>query len=499
MGTEKILELKNITKLYPGVRALDNVSLDIYRGEIHAIMGENGAGKSTLIKIIGGAVQPSEGKITVNGKSFSSFTSSIASENGIGVIYQEFNLVPSLSVAENVCLGNKLGHKIKKDKKQMKAVTDNVLKNLGLTIDAGIMVSKLSTGQQQMVEIAKQMVKSVKILILDEPTASLSLAETRNLLDMVRQLRDKGVTILYISHRLDEVFEIADRVSVFRDGKYIETREMKETTRKDLIRLMVGREIGDEYPKRTTKPGEEVVLEVKALSGQGDKNITFSLHKGEILGVAGLVGAGRTEMAKMLYGYLQKETGEIWIHGRQCQISSPQKAISMGIGLIPEDRKREGVFIDYPIDWNIPIMSVRKMSKGLFPDKKKMQKLVNEYIDKLAIATPSPKQVVRNLSGGNQQKVVLAKTLAAEADILIMDEPTRGIDVGTKQEIYRLMNELVAQGKSIIMISSEMEEVMGVSDRILIFYEGEIMGVVDRDHFDQNLIMARASGIKEEL
>lgn len=472
MGTEKILELKNITKLYPGVRALDNVSLDIYRGEIHAIMGENGAGKSTLIKIIGGAVQPSEGKITVNGKSFSSFTSSIASENGIGVIYQEFNLVPSLSVAENVCLGNKLGHKIKKDKKQMKAVTDNVLKNLGLTIDAGIMVSKLSTGQQQMVEIAKQMVKSVKILILDEPTASLSLAETRNLLDMVRQLRDKGVTILYISHRLDEVFEIADRVSVFRDGKYIETREMKETTRKDLIRLMVGREIGDEYPKRTTKPGEEVVLEVKALSGQGDKNITFSLHKGEILGVAGLVGAGRTEMAKMLYGYLQKEAGEIWIHGRQCQISSPQKAISMGIGLIPEDRKREGVFIDYPIDWNIPIMSVRKMSKGLFPDKKKMQKLVNEYIDKLAIATPSPKQVVRNLSGGNQQKVVLAKTLAAEADILIMDEPTRGIDVGTKQEIYRLMNELVAQGKSIIMISSEMEEVMGVSDRILIFYEG---------------------------
>lgn len=499
MDVEKILELKNITKLYPGVKALDDVSLDIYKGEIHAIMGENGAGKSTLIKTIGGAIEPSEGKIIVNGKTFSSLTPSAASENGIGVIYQEFNLVPSLSVAENVCLGNKLGHRIKKDKKQMKAVTDKVLKSLGLTIDAETMVSKLSTGQQQMVEIAKQMVKSVKILILDEPTASLSLAETRNLIDMVKQLRDRGVTILYISHRLDEVFEIADRVSIFRDGKYIETRGMKETTRKDLIRLMVGREIGDEYPKRMTRPEKEVVLEVRSLSGQGDKDISFSLHKGEILGVAGLVGAGRTEMAKMLYGYLQKETGEIWIHGRRCEISSPQKAISMGIGLIPEDRKREGVFIDYAIDWNIPIMSVRRMSKGLFPDKRKMQKLVNQYIDKLDIATPSPKQAVRNLSGGNQQKVVLAKTLATEADILIMDEPTRGIDVGAKQEIYRLMNELVAQGKSIIMISSEMEEVMGISDRIMVFYEGEIMDVVGRDHFDQDLIMARASGIKEEL
>lgn len=499
MGAVKILELKNITKLYPGVTALDHVSLDIEEGEIHAIMGENGAGKSTLIKIIGGAVVPSEGQIIIGGNTFSFLTPSAAAENGVGVIYQEFNLVPSLSVAENVCLGNKLGHRFHKDKKQMKEVTDKVLKNLGLDIDPETMVSQLSTGQQQMVEIAKQMVKSVKVLILDEPTASLSLAETKNLLEMVMQLKKKGVTILYISHRLEEVFETADRVSVFRDGKYIETREMKDTTRKDLIRLMVGREIGDEYPKRETKPEKEIVLEVKSLNGQGDRDISFSLHKGEILGVAGLVGSGRTEMAKMLYGYLRKESGEMWIHGRKCQISSPRKAISLGIGLIPEDRKREGVFIDYAIDWNIPIMSVKKVSNGLFLDRKKMQKVVDGYIDKLNIVTPSSRQAVRNLSGGNQQKVVLAKTLATDADILIMDEPTRGIDVGAKQEIYRLMNELVAQGKSIIVISSEMEEIMGISDRIMIFYEGEITDVIDRKDFSQDLIMARASGMKEEL
>ena len=495
MGT--ILKLDNITKLYPGVMALDDVSLSFEEGEVHAIMGENGAGKSTLIKTIGGAIQPNEGTITVNGRSFEHLTPTLSAENGIGVIYQEFNLVPSLSVSENVCLGNKLGHKFYKDKKQMNAETSKVLEELGMEIDPDTMVSSLSTGQQQMVEIAKSMIKNCKVLIMDEPTASLSSAETENLLKMVGTLKAKGVTILYISHRLEEVFEISDRISVMRDGHYIKTVDTKDTSRRELIKLMVGRDIGDEYPKRETKPGNDVVLEVRGLCGQGDEDISFQLHKGEVLGVAGLVGAGRTEMAKMVYGYLKKDKCDIYVHGEKKNIRIPSEAIANGIGLIPEDRKREGAFLEYAIDWNIPIMMIKKASNGLFVDRKKTAEIVDRYIKELSIATPSAQQLVRNPSGGNQQKVVVAKTLATEADILIMDEPTRGIDVGAKQEIYNLINQLVAQGKSVLMISSEMEELMGMSDRIMVFYEGEITGFVDRDHFEQNHIMALASGIRE--
>ena len=492
-----ILKLDNITKLYPGVTALDDVSLSFEQGEVHAIMGENGAGKSTLIKTIGGAIQPNSGTITIGENSFDHLTPSLSSENGIGVIYQEFNLVPSLSVSENVCLGNKLGHRFYKDRKQMNTETKKVLEELGLDIDPDMMVSKLSTGQQQMVEIAKSMIKNCKVLIMDEPTASLSSAETENLLKMVNTLKEKGVTILYISHRLEEVFQISDRISIMRDGHYIKTVNTKDTSRKELIKLMVGRDIGDEYPKRQTRPEEEVVLEVKDLCGQGDENVSFKLHKGEVLGVAGLVGAGRTEMAKMIYGYLKKDKGEIYVHGEKKDIRIPSEAIASGIGLIPEDRKREGAFLEYTIDWNIPIMMIKKASNGLFVDRKKTAEIVDKYIKELSIATPSAKQFVRNLSGGNQQKVVVAKTLATEADILIMDEPTRGIDVGAKQEIYNLINELVAQGKSVLMISSEMEELMGMADRIMVFYEGEVTGFVDREHFEQNHIMALASGIRE--
>lgn len=495
MGT--ILQLDNIMKLYPGVTALDDVSLSFEEGEVHAIMGENGAGKSTLIKTVGGAIRPNEGTITINGKSFDHLTPTLSSENGIGVIYQEFNLVPSLSVSENVCLGNKLGHKFYKDKKQMNAETSKVLEELGMEIDPNTMVSSLSTGQQQMVEIAKSMIKNCKVLIMDEPTASLSSAETENLLKMVGTLKAKGVTILYISHRLEEVFQISDRISIMRDGHYIKTVNTKETSRRELIKLMVGRDIGDEYPKRVTKPEKEVVLEVKGLCGQGDEDVSFQLHKGEVLGVAGLVGAGRTEMAKMIYGYLKKDKGDIYVHGEKKDIRIPSEAIANGIGLIPEDRKREGAFLEYAIDWNIPIMMIKKASNGLFVDRKKTAQIVDRYIKELSIATPSAQQLVRNLSGGNQQKVVVAKTLATEADILIMDEPTRGIDVGAKQEIYNLINELVGQGKSVLMISSEMEELMGMSDRIMVFYEGEVTGFVDRDNFEQNHIMALASGIRE--
>ena len=423
----------------------------------------------------------------------------LAGENGIGVIYQEFNLVPSLSVSENVCLGNKLGHKFFKNRKQMNEETKKILDELGLRIDPDIMVSKLSTGQQQMVEIAKSMIKNCKVLIMDEPTASLSGAETENLLEMVKTLQSKGVTILYISHRLEEVFQISDRISILRDGEYIGTRNTAETDRKTLIKMMVGRDIGEEYPERDTVPGEEVVLNVENLNGQGDRDISFELHKGEVLGIAGLVGAGRTEMAKMIYGYLPKESGKVTVNGKEAHIRTPGQAISYGLGLVPEDRKREGAFLDYTIEWNIPIMSIRKISNGLFLNKENIRSVVERYIDDLGIATPSAQQYVRNLSGGNQQKVVLAKTLATEADILIIDEPTRGIDVGAKQEIYKLINRLTAEGKSILMISSEMEELMGMSDRIVVFYEGEITGFVDKKDFSQHRIMSLASGIKENL
>ena len=492
-----ILKLDHISKYYPGVVALDDVSLSFEQGEVHAIMGENGAGKSTLIKTIGGAIKPNGGTITVNGRYFDSLTPSLSAENGIGVIYQEFNLVPSLSVSENVCLGNKLGHRFYKDRRQMNTETKKILEDLGLNIDPDIMVSDLSTGQQQMVEIAKSMIKNCRILIMDEPTASLSTGETENLLRMVETLKAKGMTILYISHRLDEVFEISDRISIMRDGHYIDTLNTSDTTRRELIKLMVGRDIGEEFPERPACATDEIVLEVKNLCGQGDENISFQLHKGEVLGVSGLVGSGRTEMAKMIYGYLKKDKGEIFVNGEKKNIRLPSQAIENGIGLIPEDRKREGAFLDYTIEWNIPIMMIRKVSNGLFIDRKKAKEVAERYISDLSIATPSAQQYVRNLSGGNQQKVVVAKTLATEAEILIMDEPTRGIDVGAKQEIYNLINRLVEQGKSVLMISSEMEELMGMSDRIIVFYEGEITGVVERKDFEQNRIMALASGIRE--
>lgn len=497
--TNTILQINNVSKLYPGVVALDNVSLSFQEGEVHAIMGENGAGKSTLIKIIGGAVPPTEGSISVNGKTFGQLTPALAAENGIGVIFQEFNLVPSMSVAENVCLGNKLGGRFYKDSKRMREETRKILDALGLNIDPDIMVSRLSTGQQQMVEIAKSMIKNCRILIMDEPTASLSSAETEKLLGMVKTLKKKGVTILYISHRLDEVFRISDRITILRDGKYIQTKETTSTSHRELITMMVGRDIGEEYPLRDAQPREEVVLEVKNLCGYGDENVSFRLHRGEVLGVAGLVGAGRTEMAKMVYGYYKKDSGSILINGEEKNIRTPAQAIANGIGLIPEDRKREGAFLDYTIEWNIPIMTIKKASNGPFINRQKVRDLVQRFIRELSIATPSPQQYVRNLSGGNQQKVVVAKTMAAQVDILIMDEPTRGIDVGAKQEIYNLINNLVAQGKSVIMISSEMEELLGMSDRIMVFYEGEVTGFVDRKDFDQNRIMALASGIRETL
>lgn len=491
----KILELQNVTKVYPGVVALDDVSLSFEQGEIHSIMGENGAGKSTLIKIIAGAITATKGKITIGDKTFEKMTPALAKANGIGVIYQEFNLVPSMSVAENIFLGEKTGSAICPDFKKMHTEATRLLKSLGVNIDSYRMVGGLSTAQQQLVEVAKAIAKNCKVLIMDEPSASIAQAEVANMLRIVRQLKEQGVTIIYISHRMEEVFEISDRVSILRDGKYIGTSRIGEVSTQQLINMMVGRELTMTYPTRNVTPGEEI-LRVNHLTGNGDFDLNLYLRKGEILGLAGLVGAGRTEFAKMLFGDVKPISGEIIVKGKRVSFQDTSDAIAAGIGLIPEDRKREGAFLGYSIQWNIPCMSLKRISKGTVIDQKEADRLADEYVEKLRIKTPSVKQLVKNLSGGNQQKVVVAKVLAAQSDILIFDEPTRGIDVGAKQEIYRLMNELVEQGMSIIMISSEMEELLGMSDRVMVLYEGRIMGELSRDQFSQSRVLELASGIK---
>ncbi len=491
-----ILKLTNISKTYPGVKALQNISMEFGEGEIHSIMGENGAGKSTMIKIISGAIQPDpgEGVIEIDGEVVPHMTPALARDKGISVIYQEFTLVPTMSVVENIFLGQRVGGKVMPDFKEMRRRAKEIFDEFGVDIDLDVMVSELTPGKQQLVEIAKALTKNVKIMIMDEPSASISVADVKTLFSIIHKLKEKKVTIIYISHRMEEVFELSDRVSILRDGMYIGTKDIEEVDRKHLITMMVGRELTESYPSRNTTIGE-TVLEVKDLCGNGDFDISFQLKKGEVLGLAGLVGAGRTELAKVIYGAAKMTSGEIWVKGKKVHIGSPRHAIALGIGYIPEDRKNEGCFLNFPVDWNISISNLPGMSKGVVMLKKKIEAVGEEYIEKLSIKTPSQTQYVKNLSGGNQQKVVVAKTLVAQTDIIIFDEPTRGIDVGAKQEIYQLMNELISQGVSIIMISSEMEELMGMSDRILVMSEGRITGELQKDEFEQTRILEMASGI----
>ena len=493
----KLLEVRHVTKVYPGVVALDDVSFDVEKGEILALIGENGAGKSTVIKTISGAIQPEKGSIVIDGKEFNKLTPALAKENGIGVVYQEFNLVPSLSVMENIFLGDRVGKRRGlPDFKEMKRRSEEILHDLGVQIDPMTQVQMLSTAQMQIVEIAKALVKNCKLLIMDEPTASIPMAEVSNMFRIVRRLKEKGVSIIYISHRLEELFELCDRVTVFRDGKYVVTCNVADITKKDLIRYMIGRELTEKFPERHVQIGEPV-LEVRDLTGNGDFHINLELRKGEILGLAGLVGAGRTELAKMICGDVKPDSGEIRVKGKAMHASSVADVVDHGVGLIPEDRKQEGAFLQYSIEWNIPVMSLRQNSTYGLLHFKMLDELVQTYTHTLDIKTPTVKQTVSNLSGGNQQKVVVAKVLAAQNDILIFDEPTRGIDVGAKQEIYKLMNSLVENGKSILMISSEMEEMLGMSDRIVVLHEGRVSGELSKNEFSQESVLELASGIVE--
>ncbi|HOE34390.1 MAG: sugar ABC transporter ATP-binding protein [Chloroflexi bacterium] len=493
MDGKVVLSLQNITKRYPGVLALNNVSVDFLEGEVHALLGENGAGKSTLIKAVAGAIEIDSGTITINGHIFQKVTPHVSRSLGVEVIYQEFNLVPTLSVAENIYLCEKSPNSALYNADEFVKKASAVLAQFGVHIDPRAMVQDLSIADQQIVEIAKAVSKNVKILIMDEPSAPLSVSEVEMMFNIIRQLKARGVTVIYISHRLEEVFRISDRVTVLRDGCYITTLNTAETSRQELIKLMVGRELKESYPARKNPPGE-IALEVKHLTGNGNRDISFTARAGEILGIAGLVGAGRTELAQLIFGAVPAEKGEILISGNTAQIHSPLDAIRHKIGFLTEDRKGQGLFLEMSVKWNIIFPILKNISKYGVVDTKKEDQIAGHYKDRINIKTPSLTQKVINLSGGNQQKVVLAKALAAESDILIFDEPTRGIDVGAKQEIYHLMTELADLGKTILMISSDMEELLGMSDRIIVMCEGRLAGEVQKENFDQHYILDLASG-----
>ena len=491
--SEYILEMKNITKTFPGVVALDDVSLQVKKGDIHALVGENGAGKSTLMKVLNGVHQADKGEIYLDGKPVVIKGTMDAEAKGIGLVFQECNLINSLTVAENMFL-NKLqqGKKGFVKWKELNKITQDFLDKFKFHFKATEKIEDLSASQKQMVEIAKVLYKKPALLVMDEPTSSLTIGETEHLFSIMRQLKEEGTTIIYISHKMDEIFSMCDTATVVRDGKMIETRPTQEFTRDEIVERMVGRSVDVDYPKRNIALGE-VVLKVDNVSRNGIvENISFELHKGEILGLAGLVGSGRTEIAEAIFGAEHYDGGVLEVNGKKVVISSTYQGKKEGIGLLTEDRKETGLVLEYDLVRNISITNLNKIKTGPFLDKKKERALATELAKDLNVKTPSMMQLARNLSGGNQQKVVFAKWLFSDVDILILDEPTRGIDVGAKYEIYLLMNKLVEAGKSIIMISSELPEVLGMSDRLVVLSGGQKAGELDRSEASAEAVMRLA-------
>lgn len=487
-----MLTLKNITKTYPGVVALDDVSLSFSDGKVHALLGENGAGKSTLIKAIAGAIEPDKGTIIIDGREYQRLTPQLAQDLGIAVIYQELNLVGPLSVAENIYLGRPKGKLY--SQKQVNKMALALFEEYGFELNPAAPVMSLPPASQQLVEICKAISNDARFIIMDEPTASLASHEVDLLFEIIKKLKARGVTIIYISHRMDEVFQVTDDIFIMRDGKFVASTETAATSRQELVNLMVGRELTESYPERHHEIGE-VVLEADDLTGNSVSHISFQLHKGEILGFAGLVGSGRTEAVELICGAARIESGRLRVFGKDVKLKSPSDAIRTGIGLIPENRKEQGCILYNTVLFNTTLICNRKFMKGGVINRRKQQAVAEQYREALDIKIPSVQQMTVNLSGGNQQKVVVSKTLAADLDIIVFDEPTKGIDVGAKQEIYLLMNRLAAEGKSIIMISSEMEEILGMSDRILVLHEGEIAGELKKEQFSQENVLSLASGM----
>ena len=490
-----ILTMKDIDKSFPGVHALDHVNLEIRKGEVHALMGENGAGKSTLMKVLTGIYSKDSGTITFEGKEVEFSNPREAQDAGIVIVHQELNMMNHLTVAQNIFIGREMMNgKLINDAK-MNREAAKLFEQLNIEIDPTEKMGNLTVGKQQMCEIAKAISHEAKVIIFDEPSAALTESEIEELFKIIRDLRQRGMGIVYISHRMDEIKVITDRVTVMRDGGYVGTLITKESTKDDIIKMMVGRVIYEDPKTESNVPKDApVVLKVEHLNaGKMVRDVSFELHKGEILGFSGLMGAGRTETARALFGADPKDGGEIYVNGTKVDIKNPMDAVKCGIGYLSEDRKRYGIVVQKSVAENSTMADLDDYMSGIFINKKKENEVAQKYVKQLKTKTPGVDQLVVNLSGGNQQKVVIAKWLIRNCDILIFDEPTRGIDVGAKSEIYQLMNELVAEGKSIIMISSEMTEILRMSDRIVIMCEGRKTGELDISEATQENIMHAAT------
>lgn len=497
---EYVLELKNIYKSFPGVKVLEDVTLQVRPGEVHALMGENGAGKSTLMKILMGIYKADQGSIFLEGKETVIHGPKDAMSKGISMIHQELNTVLDMEVAENVFVGREL---LKKGFEKLKIVdiarmreeTGKYFREMNIDIDPRAKMRTLSVAEMQLVEIVKAISLNSRIIVMDEPTSAITEKEATVLFAQIERLKKQGVAIIYISHKMDEIFRISDTITVLRDGQWIGTKPAKELDNDMLIKMMVGRELTDIYPKDPVEIGD-VILEVKNLSrGKKVRDASFSLRKGEVLGIAGLVGAGRSELVETIFGLYLKTGGQIFLHGKEVHIKSAADAIKNKMALITEDRKQTGLNLIVSVKENIASVSIGKLSNHGIVNDKKINEVSEKYIKELKIKTPDGNAIVGNLSGGNQQKVVLAKWLLDEPDIIIFDEPTRGIDIGAKRDIYLLINNLAKEGKAVIVISSEMAEVMGICDRILVMAEGRINGEVQREEFSQEVIMGYASNI----
>lgn len=494
MAVSDFLNIVNLSKYYSGVKAVDDLNFSIRQGEVHAICGENGAGKSTFIKILTGAIEPTKGYFEFDGTRYDHMTPSRAISAGIRAIYQEFTLIPYLSVADNLFYGHELMKGCLRDTAEMNRRTLELCERIGVSLNPQSKVVSLGIAQQQIVEILKAISQKAKLLIMDEPTAPLTLKETKVFFNIVAKLREEGVTIIFISHRLEEVFDLCDRVTVLCDGKFVITKDIAQVDRHQLISYMVGRSVSDDYPRSSQKVAGEALLTVKHITGNRLHDVSFSLARGEILGLGGLVGAGRTELARAIYGADKVQTAEIIFKDKPYVPKNPAHALKTGIGLIPEDRKHDGLIMEMSVRQNITIGFLKEISNRLLAIRKEREAgSADRYIRELSIKTPSAQQLVKNLSGGNQQKVVLAKVMVLNCDVLIFDEPTRGIDVGAKQEIYALMRQLADQGKGIIMISSEMPELIGMSDRIIVMSNGYMVKELERDEFSQIAILEAAS------
>ncbi|EGT4637446.1 sugar ABC transporter ATP-binding protein [Clostridioides difficile] len=493
-----ILKLSNIAKEFPGVRALDNVNFELFHGEVHALLGENGAGKSTMIKILTGAHSKTSGKFIFEGKEIEHISPDISKKIGINAIYQELTVFDELTVAQNIFMGKEINGKVLTNDKKMNEEAKKIFDNMGIDINPNSLVKELSIAQKQMVEIARVLSSETKVLIMDEPTSSISKKETEILFRLINDLKESGVSIIYISHRMEELFEICDRITIMRDGKTVLTLNTKDvSSEEELVNLMIDRKLDQFFPKRKVEIKEEIMRVESLTKNNVFNDISFNIRKGEILGIGGLVGSKRSEIVEAIFGLRTYDSGKIYLNNEEVKFKTPSDAIENGLGLITEDRKGTGLFLQMSVKENTTMAGLKKISKfKSIIDRKKEKDILEKYIEALKIKTPHMNQVIQSLSGGNQQKAIIARWLLLQPDILIMDEPTRGIDVNAKAEIYNLMGDLVESGVSIIMISSEIPELISMSDRIMVMREGHISGFLEGEEMIENNVLKLAFGGK---